>query len=126
MRTSPKVVVASPNSRPKRRRAQKSWVCCGSSKIHGAVQRFDGQASVFWADYGPCYRCLYPEPPPPGLVPSCAEGGVLGVLPGGGPTLGAFSAYTLEKKISRNPGEFGKGAVEGHVGDAQEQANYRG
>jgi sulfur-carrier protein adenylyltransferase/sulfurtransferase len=46
----------------------------------GSIFRFDGQASVFWADYGPCYRCLYPEPPPPGMVPSCAEGGVLGVL----------------------------------------------
>jgi sulfur-carrier protein adenylyltransferase/sulfurtransferase len=48
--------------------------------VWGSIYRFDGQASVFWADYGPCYRCLYPEPPPPGMVPSCAEGGVLGVL----------------------------------------------
>jgi adenylyltransferase/sulfurtransferase len=50
--------------------------------VWGSIYRFDGQASVFWADYGPCYRCLYPEPPPPGMVPSCAEGGVLGVLCG--------------------------------------------
>ena len=48
--------------------------------IWGSIYRFDGQASVFWSEYGPCYRCLYPEPPPPGMVPSCAEGGVLGVL----------------------------------------------
>jgi molybdopterin/thiamine biosynthesis adenylyltransferase/rhodanese-related sulfurtransferase len=50
--------------------------------VWGSIYRFDGQASVFWADQGPCYRCLYPEPPPPGMVPSCAEGGVLGVLCG--------------------------------------------
>ena len=48
--------------------------------VWGSIYRFDGQASVFWAENGPCYRCLYPEPPPPGMVPSCAEGGVLGVL----------------------------------------------
>jgi molybdopterin/thiamine biosynthesis adenylyltransferase/rhodanese-related sulfurtransferase len=48
--------------------------------VWGSIYRFDGQATVFWADHGPCYRCLYPEPPPPGMVPSCAEGGVLGVL----------------------------------------------
>ena len=55
-------------------------VLLGKPYIWGSIYRFDGQASVFWADYGPCYRCLYPEPPPPGMVPSCAEGGVLGVL----------------------------------------------
>jgi len=48
--------------------------------VWGSIYRFDGQASVFWSEFGPCYRCLYPEPPPPGMVPSCAEGGVLGVL----------------------------------------------
>jgi len=48
--------------------------------VWGSIYRFDGQASVFWAEHGPCYRCLYPKPPPPGMVPSCAEGGVLGVL----------------------------------------------
>ena len=52
----------------------------GKPYVWGSIYRFDGQASVFWADHGPCYRCLYPEPPPPGMVPSCAEGGVLGVL----------------------------------------------
>jgi len=50
--------------------------------VYGSIFRFEGQATVFWPGHGPCYRCLYPEPPPPGLVPSCAEGGVLGVLPG--------------------------------------------
>ncbi|HEY2640221.1 MAG TPA: adenylyltransferase/sulfurtransferase MoeZ [Streptosporangiaceae bacterium] len=55
-------------------------VLLGKPYVWGSIFRFDGQASVFWADYGPCYRCLYPEPPPPGMVPSCAEGGVLGVL----------------------------------------------
>jgi adenylyltransferase/sulfurtransferase len=55
-------------------------VLLGKPYVWGSIYRFDGQASVFWAENGPCYRCLYPEPPPPGMVPSCAEGGVLGVL----------------------------------------------
>jgi adenylyltransferase/sulfurtransferase len=55
-------------------------VLLGKPYVWGSIYRFDGQASVFWSQYGPCYRCLYPEPPPPGMVPSCAEGGVLGVL----------------------------------------------
>jgi adenylyltransferase/sulfurtransferase len=55
-------------------------VLLGKPYVWGSIYRFDGQASVFWAQQGPCYRCLYPEPPPPGMVPSCAEGGVLGVL----------------------------------------------
>jgi len=55
-------------------------VLLGKPYVWGSIYRFDGQASVFWAEQGPCYRCLYPEPPPPGMVPSCAEGGVLGVL----------------------------------------------
>jgi sulfur-carrier protein adenylyltransferase/sulfurtransferase len=54
----------------------------GKPNVYGSIFRFEGQASVFWAERGACYRCLYPEPPPPGLVPSCAEAGVLGVLPG--------------------------------------------
>jgi adenylyltransferase/sulfurtransferase len=57
-------------------------VLLGKPYVWGSIYRFDGQASVFWAEHGPCYRCLYPEPPPPGMVPSCAEGGVLGVLCG--------------------------------------------
>ncbi|WP_037607908.1 adenylyltransferase/sulfurtransferase MoeZ [Streptacidiphilus rugosus] len=55
-------------------------VLLGKPYVWGSIYRFDGQASVFWAEHGPCYRCLYPEAPPPGMVPSCAEGGVLGVL----------------------------------------------
>lgn len=55
-------------------------VLLGKPYVWGSIYRFDGQASVFWAEHGPCYRCLYPVPPPPGMVPSCAEGGVLGVL----------------------------------------------
>src|SRR5213078_1374623 len=55
-------------------------VLLGKPYVWGSIYRFEGQASVFWAEHGPCYRCLYPEPPPPGMVPSCAEGGVLGVL----------------------------------------------
>jgi molybdopterin/thiamine biosynthesis adenylyltransferase len=57
-------------------------VLTGKPNAYGSIFRFEGQASVFATKDGPCYRCLYPEPPPPGLVPSCAEGGVLGILPG--------------------------------------------
>jgi adenylyltransferase/sulfurtransferase len=57
-------------------------VLLGKPNVYGSIFRFEGQGSVFWAEKGPCYRCLYPEPPPPGMVPSCAEGGVLGILPG--------------------------------------------
>jgi len=64
-------------------------VFLGKPNVYGSIFRFDGQASVFDARSGPCYRCLFPEPPPPGLVPSCAEGGVLGVLPG---TIGTIQA----------------------------------
>jgi sulfur-carrier protein adenylyltransferase/sulfurtransferase len=66
--------------------------------VYGSIFRFEGQASVFAAPDGPCYRCLYPEPPPPGLVPSCAEGGVLGVLPG---IIGAIQATEALKLILR-------------------------
>jgi molybdopterin/thiamine biosynthesis adenylyltransferase/rhodanese-related sulfurtransferase len=65
--------------------------------VWGSIYRFDGQASVFWADHGPCYRCLYPEPPPPGMVPSCAEGGVLGVLCG---SVGAIQVTEAIKVIT--------------------------
>lgn len=57
-------------------------VLLGKPTVYGSIFRFEGQASVFWAEHGPCYRCLYPEPPPPDMVPNCAEGGVIGVLPG--------------------------------------------
>ena len=64
--------------------------------VYGSIFRFEGQVSVFWAEHGPCYRCLFPEPPPPGLVPSCAEGGVLGILPG---TIGTMQATEAIKLI---------------------------
>jgi sulfur-carrier protein adenylyltransferase/sulfurtransferase len=70
-------------------------VLLGKPNVYGSVFRFDGQASVFAAADGPCYRCLYPEPPPPHLAPSCAEGGVLGVLPGVVGTIQATEAIKL-------------------------------
>jgi len=71
-------------------------VILGKPNVYGSIFRFDGQVSVFDAKNGPCYRCLFPEPPPPGLVPSCAEGGVLGVLPG---TIGTLQATEVLKLI---------------------------
>jgi len=71
-------------------------VLTGKPNVYGSIFRFDGQASVFFAEQGPCYRCLFPEPPPPGMVPSCAEGGVLGVLPG---TIGSIQATEALKVI---------------------------
>jgi adenylyltransferase/sulfurtransferase len=70
-------------------------VLLGKPNVYGSIFRFEGQASVFYAKEGPCYRCLFPEPPPPGLVPSCAEGGVLGVLPGVIGTIQATEAVKL-------------------------------
>lgn len=70
-------------------------VLAGKPNVYGSIFRFDGQVTVFWAEKGPCYRCLYPEPPDPGLVPSCAEGGVLGVLPGVIGTLQAIEAIKI-------------------------------
>ena len=70
-------------------------VFLGKPNVYGSIFRFDGQVSVFHAEKGPCYRCLFPEPPPPGLVPSCAEGGVLGVLPGTVGTLQATEAIKI-------------------------------
>ncbi len=70
-------------------------VLTGKPNVYGSIYRFDGQVSVFDAQRGPCYRCLFPEPPPPGLAPSCAEGGVLGILPGTIGTLQATEALKL-------------------------------
>ena len=70
-------------------------VLLGKPYVWGSIDRFDGQISVFWAEHGPCYRCLYPEPPPPGMVPSCAEGGVLGVMAGTIGTLQVNEAIKL-------------------------------
>jgi adenylyltransferase/sulfurtransferase len=76
------VVVDGTDNFPTRYLTNDACVLLGKPNVYGSIFRFEGQASVFDARHGPCYRCLYPEPPPPGAVPSCAEGGVLGVLPG--------------------------------------------
>ncbi len=76
------VVIDGTDNFPTRYLVNDASVLLGKPNVYGSIFRFEGQASVFWAAKGPCYRCLYAEPPPPGLVPSCAEGGVLGVLPG--------------------------------------------
>ncbi|MDQ3806039.1 MAG: molybdopterin-synthase adenylyltransferase MoeB [Acidobacteriota bacterium] len=81
---------------PTRYLVNDACVLTGKPNVYGSIFRFEGQASVFWAARGACYRCLYPEPPPPGLVPSCAEGGVLGVLPG---IVGAIQANEVVKLI---------------------------
>jgi adenylyltransferase/sulfurtransferase len=80
---------------PTRYLVNDACVIMGKLNAYGSIFRFEGQASVFGAKDGPCYRCLYPEPPPPGLVPSCAEGGVLGVLPGIVGTIQATEAVKL-------------------------------
>jgi len=74
------LIVDGTDNFPTRYLVNDACVLLGKPYVWGSIYRFDGQASVFWAEHGPCYRCLYPEPPPPGMVPSCAEGGVLGVL----------------------------------------------
>jgi adenylyltransferase/sulfurtransferase len=76
------VIVDGSDNFPTRYLVNDACVIAGKSNAYGSIARFEGQASVFAAANGPCYRCLHPEPPPPGLIPSCAEGGVLGVLPG--------------------------------------------
>jgi molybdopterin/thiamine biosynthesis adenylyltransferase/rhodanese-related sulfurtransferase/molybdopterin converting factor small subunit len=81
---------------PTRYLVNDACVLLGKPNVYGSIFRFEGQASVFYAKLGPCYRCLYSEPPPPGLVPSCAEGGVLGVLPG---IIGSIQALETIKLI---------------------------
>jgi molybdopterin/thiamine biosynthesis adenylyltransferase/rhodanese-related sulfurtransferase len=76
------IVVDGTDNFPTRYLVNDACVLSGKPNVYGSIFRFEGQASVFGTKDGPCYRCLYPEPPPPGLVPSCAEGGVLGILPG--------------------------------------------
>jgi adenylyltransferase/sulfurtransferase len=76
------IIVDGTDNFPTRFLVNDACVFTGKPNVYGSIFRFEGQASVFAAQDGPCYRCLYPEPPPPGLVPSCAEGGVLGILPG--------------------------------------------
>jgi sulfur-carrier protein adenylyltransferase/sulfurtransferase len=81
---------------PTRYLVNDACVLLGKPNVYGSIFRFEGQASVFATENGPCYRCLYPEPPPPGLVPSCAEGGVLGILPG---LVGVIQATEVIKLI---------------------------
>ena len=81
---------------PTRYLVNDACVLSGKPNVYGSIFRFEGQASVFATEEGPCYRCLYPEPPPPGLVPSCAEGGVLGILPG---LVGVMQATEVIKLI---------------------------
>src|SRR5437773_2500129 len=90
------VIVDGTDNFPTRYLVNDACVLLGKPNAYGSIFRFEGQASVFFAKEGPCYRCLYPEPPPPGLVPSCAEGGVLGVLPG---IIGTIQAMETIKLI---------------------------
>jgi adenylyltransferase/sulfurtransferase len=89
------VIVDGADNFPTRYLVNDACVLTGKPNAYGSIYRFEGQASVFATPDGPCYRCLYPEPPPPGLVPSCAEGGVLGVLPGIVGTIQATEAIKL-------------------------------
>ena len=91
------IIVDGTDNFPTRYLVNDACVLLGKPNVYGSIFRFEGQASVFWAEHGPCYRCLYPEPPPPGLVPSCAEGGVLGVLPG---IIGMIQATETVKLIT--------------------------
>lgn len=90
------IVIDGTDNFPTRYLTNDACVLLGKPNVYGSIFRFEGQASVFYAEEGPCYRCLFPEPPPPGLVPSCAEGGVLGVLPG---TIGAIQATEAIKLV---------------------------
>jgi molybdopterin/thiamine biosynthesis adenylyltransferase/rhodanese-related sulfurtransferase len=89
------VIVDGTDNFPTRYLVNDACVLTGKPNVYGSIFRFEGQASVFYAEEGPCYRCLYPEPPPPGLVPSCAEGGVLGILPGAIGTIQATETVKL-------------------------------
>jgi len=90
------IIVDGTDNFPTRYLVNDACVMLGKPNVYGSIFRFEGQVSVFDAQQGPCYRCLYPEPPPPGLVPSCAEGGVLGILPG---TVGTMQATETIKLI---------------------------
>jgi adenylyltransferase/sulfurtransferase len=89
------IVIDGTDNFPTRYLVNDACVMLGKPNVYGSIFRFEGQASVFGVKEGPCYRCLYPEPPPPGLVPSCAEGGVFGVLPGIIGTIQATEAIKL-------------------------------
>src|SRR6202166_3342480 len=90
------IVVDGTDNFPTRYLVNDACVLLGKPNVYGSIFRFEGQTTVFAYQGGPCYRCLYPEPPPPGLVPSCAEGGVLGILPG---TIGLIQATETVKLI---------------------------
>jgi sulfur-carrier protein adenylyltransferase/sulfurtransferase len=90
------IIVDGTDNFPTRYLVNDACVLLGKPNVYGSIFRFEGQVSVFWGAEGPCYRCLFPEPPPPGLVPSCAEGGVLGVLPG---IIGSLQANEVIKLI---------------------------
>lgn len=90
------IVIDGTDNFPTRYLVNDACVLLNKPNVYGSIFRFEGQATVFWAAKGPCYRCLYPEPPPPGMVPSCAEGGVLGILPG---TIGLIQATEAVKMI---------------------------
>jgi adenylyltransferase/sulfurtransferase len=90
------VIVDGTDNFPTRYLVNDACALLGKPNVYGSIFRFEGQCTVFWADQGPCYRCLYPEPPPPGSVPSCAEGGVLGILPG---VIGVLQAIETVKLI---------------------------
>jgi len=89
------IIVDGTDNFPTRYLVNDASVLLGKPNVYGSIFRFEGQASVFYAEEGPCYRCLYPEPPPPGLVPSCAEGGVLGILPAAIGTIQATETVKL-------------------------------
>jgi adenylyltransferase/sulfurtransferase len=89
------VIIDGTDNFPTRYLVNDACVKLGKPNVYGSIFRFEGQLSVFYAQEGPCYRCMFPEPPPPGLVPSCAEGGVLGILPGTIGTLQATEAIKL-------------------------------
>lgn len=90
------VIIDGTDNFPTRYLVNDACVKLGKPNVYGSIFRFEGQLSVFYANEGPCYRCMFPEPPPPGLVPSCAEGGVLGILPG---TIGTMQATEAIKLI---------------------------
>ena len=100
------IIVDGTDNFPTRYLVNDACILLGKPNVYGSIFRFEGQISIFGAPGGPCYRCLYPEPPPPGLVPSCAEGGVLGVLPG---IVGAIqAAETLKLIIGKGDSLIGR------------------
>jgi sulfur-carrier protein adenylyltransferase/sulfurtransferase len=90
------IIIDGTDNFPTRYLTNDACVLLNKPNVYGSIFRFDGQATIFWAEHGPCYRCLYPEPPPPGMVPSCAEGGVIGILPG---IIGCLQANEAVKLI---------------------------